>query len=470
MGTGSQPTAADMTSVRARTALIAAVTTALAVSIAGVLLLGQLGSSLQREIDESLDRQIFNFELEIVTYADFETVPIPDDAETLLIVLEPDGFAALTNDSGVSGVEVASALSLSTHASAEVQFEDISLRTPTETTDPGKLRAAFVEIFLEDQQVDEQFFVVVARSYAPADRTVAGVRNGLLVGVPLVVAMVAALAWWLTGRSLRPVDQMRRDVDEISSTDLARRVSEPMSNDEISALATTMNRMLGRLEGAQKAQEQFVSDAAHELRTPLASIAAQIDVDAAHPASADPAATAASVRREVARLQALIDGLLASARNQGKAQPAAQVLVDLDVVAVEAAARAAVPAHVSVATTGIGAGTVRGDEPALTSVVDNLIANACRHAASAVAVGVGTDAAGVWLSVDDDGTGIDPQDRERIFGRFVRLDEARSRDAGGSGLGLALARETAARHGGTLHAAESPLGGAQFVLRLPAAL
>ena len=458
-----------MKSVRARTAMIAAVTTALAVSVAGVLLLWQLQSSLQREIDESLERQVLNFDLRVFTYDDFQTVPVPDDPETLLVVLEPDGFVPLTNDIGVDGSEVAAQLELVSRFRPDVQFADLSLASPTETTDPGSLRAAFVEIFLEDQREDEQFFVVIARSHAPADRTVAGVRNGLLIGVPMVVAFVAALAWYLTGRSLRPVDQMRREVDEISSTDLARRVSEPDVNDEIGALAATMNRMLSRLEGAHQAQEQFVSDAAHELRTPLASIAAQIDVDAAHPASVDPARTAANVRGEVARLQSLIDGLLASARGQEAAAPAVTALVDLDVVATEAAQRAPTSPNIRLGTHGVGAATVRGDETALASLLDNLIANACRHAASVVELGAGTDESGVWLAVDDDGQGIQMADRERIFGRFVRLDEARSKDAGGSGLGLALARETAARHGGTLHATESPLGGARFVLRLPAA-
>ena len=456
-----------MRSVRTRIAVIAAVTTAIAVSVAGFLLLSQLSSSLDREINESLERQLINFEAAIETYADFETVQVPSDPETLLIVLDSDGFAPLANDEGVDGVEVAEALPLTTVAFDEVNFADISLMTPTETTEPGSLRAAYIEVFLDDQRVDEEFFVVVARSSAPADRTVAGLRNTLLVGLPLLVAFVAALAWWLTGRSLNPVDQMRREVDEISSTDLERRVSEPTATDEIGELARTMNRMLGRLEQSQKTQEQFVSDAAHELRTPLASIAAQIDVDDAHPGSADRTATASNVRSEVTRLQSLIDGLLMSARNQEQHEPSKQSLVDLDVVAGSAAGRVELPGHVQLDQRGIGAGTVRGDEVVLASVVDNLLANAGRHARHHVAINVGTDTAGVWLTVDDDGAGIAAIDRDRIFDRFVRLDEARSRDAGGSGLGLALARETASRHGGTLHMDDSPLGGARFVLWLP---
>jgi len=456
-----------MRSVRTRIAVIAAVTTAIAVSLAGFLLLSQLSSSLDREINESLERQLLNFEAAIETYADFETVQVPSDPETLLIVLDSDGFAPLANDAGVDGVEVAEALPLTALAFDEVNFADIVLTTPTETTEPASLRAAYIEVFLDDQRVGEEFFVVVARSTAPADRSVTGLRNTLLVGLPLLVAFVSALAWWLTGRSLSPVDKMRREVDEISLTDLERRVSEPPATDEIGELARTMNRMLGRLEQSQQTQEQFVSDAAHELRTPLASIAAQIDVDDAHPGSADRTATASNVRSEVTRLQSLIDGLLASARNQEQNEPSKQVLVDLDVVAGSAAGRVALPAHLQLDQRGIAVGTVRGDEVALASAVDNLLANAGRHAHHYVAISVGTDTVGVWLTVDDDGAGIAAVDRDRVFDRFVRLDEARSRDAGGSGLGLALASETASRHGGTLHVDDSPLGGARLVLRLP---
>lgn len=456
-----------MGSVRTRITVIAALTTAVAVSLAAFFLLSQLSSSLDREINESLERQLLNFELEINTYDDFDTVPVPNDPETLLIVLDSDGFAPLANDIGVRGAEVAEALPLASLVSTDVAFADISLSSPTETTETGSLRAAYVEIFLEDQRVGEEFFVVVARSSAPADRTVRGLRNALMVGLPLLIAFVAGLAWWLTGRSLDPVDQLRREVDEISSTDLERRVSEPASTDEIGELARTMNRMLARLEQSQRTQEQFVSDAAHELRTPLASIAAQIDVDNSHPASADREVTAANVRVEISRLQSLIDGLLTSARNQEAVTQVRHPLVDLDVQASLAATRIALPATVVLDQTGIGAGTARGDEVALASLIDNLLANACRHAHQQVSIAVGTDANGVWLTVDDDGTGIAPEDRERIFGRFVRLDEARSRDAGGSGLGLALARETAARHGGTLHVDDAPLGGARLVLRLP---
>ena len=458
-----------MRTVRARIAATAAITTAIAVSLASVLLLTQMSTSLDREIDQSLERQIFNFELEIAEYSDFETVAVPNDPETLLIVVDPSGFAPLANDIGVDGSEVANALGLASASAIDVLFADISLTTPTETTEPDRLRAAYYEVLLDDQKPGERFFAVVARSAGPTDRTIGRLRTALLVGVPLVVAFVAALAWWLAGRALRPVDQMRREVDEITSSDLDRRVTDPNSPDEVGHLAATMNRMLTRLQEAQARQDRFVSDAAHELRTPLASMAAQLDVDATHPTTADSAQTATNLRGEVARLQALIDGLLASARNRDAASSAPAILIDLDVVVGDAVARVPRPEHIHIDQRSVSAATVRGNPASIASLVDNLLANAYRHASSRVAIGVGGSDTEAWLTVDDDGSGVDPADWERIFDRFVRLDEARSRDTGGSGLGLALARDVAHHHDGTLHVTASDLGGARFSLRLPPA-
>jgi len=457
-----------MHSVRLRITLIAAITTAIAVALSGFLLIGRLDASLAQEIDDSLERQVLNYTSQMFVTDDLGTQPVPNDIETLLVVIDTDGWVHLANDLGVDGVEVARQLVFDPVLNEDVEFADLSLESPTETSSSTNLRAAYYEFFLDDQG-EERYIAVIARSDGSAERTVAAVRRALFVGVPLLVAFVAALAWWLTSRSLRPVDQLRREVDDIRSTDLTQRVSQPRSTDEIGQLATTMNGMLGRLEQAQRSQNQFVSDAAHELRTPLASMAAQIDVDAAHPGSADPAATAANIRAEVSRLQALIDGLLASARNQNGAESAPRALLDLDVIASEAAARVARPAALALDQSAVGIGTVRGEQTALASLVDNLLANAYRHAQGKVAIGVGTDEAGVWLTVDDDGSGIAEADRERVFDRFLRLDEARTKESGGSGLGLALARETATRHGGTLHVESSALGGARFALRLPAA-
>ena len=456
-------------SVRARIAITAAVITAIAVTLVSVLLLRELNTSLDNELDSSLARVLSNYEETIFEYDDFGTAPVPIDQETFFALIDADGEAVVANDQGFDPAELDGQLDLSIDDEFDVRYADLRLQTATDVDEPETLRAAYQEVLLGDQLEGEVFFAIVARSYSPTDRTVTQLRNVLAAGVPLLVIFVAALAWWLTGRALRPVDLMREEVDEITSTDLERRVSEPGMRDEVGQLAVTMNNMLGRLEEAQRSQNQFVSDAAHELRTPLASMAAQLDVDATHPDTANHAATAANMRAEVTRLQILIDGLLASARSQRGASNEERRLLDLDVMAGERVQKVARPANLFVDLSHIGAGTIRAEPTAVSRVIDNLLANAYRHASSRVAVSVGTDAAGVWMAIDDDGTGIAPADRTRVFDRFVRLDEARSKDGGGSGLGLALAREAVEHHSGTLHIEDSPLGGARFVLRLPAA-
>ena len=236
---------------------------------------------------------------------------------------------------------------------------------------------------------------------------------------------------------------------------------------EISRLAATMNGMLDRLENSQEAQRRFTSDAAHELRTPLASMRAQLDVDLAHPQTADWPATAGRVRTDVERMQRLVEDLLRLARSGGGATPAMDRLVDLDDVVLSEVASVSRRPGVELDSSAVSAASVRGSADDLRRLVSNLLSNAMRHAESAVAVSVHEEADHSVLRVDDDGSGVGEEYCEAIFERFVRLDEARSRDSGGSGLGLALSREIAESHGGTLHVESNASGGASFVLRLP---
>jgi signal transduction histidine kinase len=242
-------------------------------------------------------------------------------------------------------------------------------------------------------------------------------------------------------------------------------VPESGSGDEIDQLAVTMNRMLDRLERATDRQRQFVSDASHELRSPLASIRTQLEVAMAHPDRADWRAVAAGVLDEGTRMEALVADLLALARADEGAIAAREDRVDLGEIArSEAADR---PGPVTFEVRVVSTATVRGDAGALRRVVRNLLDNAGRHAATRVRVSVARSAEGTMLAVDDDGAGIRPEDRERVFERFTRLEEARTRDAGGTGLGLAVVREVVRAHRGTVRVADGELGGARFEVRLP---
>jgi signal transduction histidine kinase len=297
-------------------------------------------------------------------------------------------------------------------------------------------------------------------------RTLAG---SLLLAVPLSTAVLAGVVWWAVGRALRPVEDIRTRVDEISAARLDRRVPESETADEIARLARTMNAMLGRLQDAADQQRAFVADASHELRSPLARMRMELEVDAAHPETADGAATAASVLAETVALQQLVDDLLLLARGDAGALDVVDHRpVDLDEVV--RTQGAGVP---RVDVGGVRPVQVPGDPGQLQRAVANLLDNAVQHAREHIVVTLREEPDG-WaeLVVADDGPGVSPADRDRVFERFTRLDDARSVRDGGAGLGLAIARDIAERHGGTLTVASDPASdgppGARFVLRLPA--
>lgn len=320
----------------------------------------------------------------------------------------------------------------------------------------------------EDAELgDEDYLVVVAVSLEDVADSTAALVTPLLVGLPLVLLLVGGTTWLVAARALAPVDRIRREVDRVTGDRMDRRVPEPASRDEVHLLARTMNRMLGRLEDARDRQRQFVADASHELRSPLASIRQTAEVASAHPGALPPGELAEAVLEESARMQRIVEQLLLLTRTEENGAERARQDVDLDDLALAEGTRLR-RTGLTVDTSAVGAGRVRGDELALAQVVRNLVDNAARHARTTVGLAVRTGADGVELVVDDDGPGIPAGDRERIFERFVRLDEARARDAGGSGLGLAIVKEIVAIHGGSVTVTDAPLGGARFAVRLPA--
>jgi signal transduction histidine kinase len=241
----------------------------------------------------------------------------------------------------------------------------------------------------------------------------------------------------------------------------------PPTDDEVARLAETMNGMLDRLDGAAARQRRFVSDASHELRSPLATIRTTVDVASSRPDEVDWLSVAKTVTTESERLGALIDDLLALARlDEGGAGVTEDV--DLDELVLADVARLRAMGH-DVGTTAVGAARVRGDRRLLERAVRNLLDNAARHARSRIDVAVRADGGVTQLVVDDDGPGISPTDREQVFERFTRVDEGRARNDGGGGLGLALVRAVAEHHGGSAVASSSPYGGARIELRLQGA-
>ncbi|MFF8915114.1 ATP-binding protein [Streptomyces sp. NPDC015032] len=301
---------------------------------------------------------------------------------------------------------------------------------------------------------------------AAEQEAVGSVRGAMLTGLPVLLLVVAGATWLVTRRALRPVEGIRREMAAITaSEDLSRRVPEPGSRDEIARLARTTNETLTALEASVDRQRRFVADASHELRSPIASLRTQLEVGAAHPELLDvPGAVADTVR-----LQALAADLLLLARLDAGERPGRRTLDPGALVREEVSQRTGdrIPVAVSVPDSGVS--EVVGSRGQLARVIGNLLDNAERHAHSAVTVSVRGGRGGVVIAVTDDGAGVPPQERERIFERFVRLDDARSRDEGGAGLGLAIARDVAVRHGGRLTVSGVREGGARFELWLPTA-
>ncbi|MFD9599902.1 ATP-binding protein [Streptomyces sp. NPDC059970] len=301
---------------------------------------------------------------------------------------------------------------------------------------------------------------------AAEQEAVGTVRGAMLIGLPVLLLVVAGVTWLVTRRALRPVEGIRREMAAITaSEDLRRRVPEPGSRDEIARLARTTNETLTALEASVDRQRRFVADASHELRSPIASLRTQLEVGAAHPELLDvPGAVADTVR-----LQALAADLLLLARLDAGERPGRTTLDLGALVHEEVSQRTGDRIPVAVSVPDSGAFEVAGSRGQLARVIGNLLDNAERHAERTVAVSLRAERGGVVVEVTDDGAGVPPGERERIFERFVRLDDARTRDEGGAGLGLAIARDVAARHGGRLTVDGAPEGGARFGLWLPSA-
>ncbi|WP_412740743.1 sensor histidine kinase [Krasilnikovia sp. MM14-A1259] len=333
---------------------------------------------------------------------------------------------------------------------------------------PGRVRVVSVAAGPSHDRVR----VLVARSTADLSQGVHVLRGLLLVAFPLLVGLLALVAWRLAGATLRPVEALRAGAERITGAAQGgrgagppQRLPVPDTEDEIHRLAVTLNDMLDRLGAARARQRAFVADAAHELRSPLTTMRTELEVAQRLPDGTDWPALADDLLTDVERLSRLVDDLLLLARSDDsatRAAPAPQTRVDLGELLGQVAARYPAVRYAAPAEPL----QVMGEPDALARVVANLLDNAVRHAASVVELAVRADGAYRSITVTDDGPGIPAADRERVFDRFTRLDDARARDAGGTGLGLAIVRELVRRHGGTVTLADAGPG-LLVTVRLP---
>ncbi len=307
--------------------------------------------------------------------------------------------------------------------------------------------------------------VVAALSLDPATahaRRAAGFTATLAAAA---LGVLAAVCWLTAGQALRPVERMRAQAAAIAASgQLSARLAD-LGTDELARLGGTLNQMLASLERSVDRQRRFVADAAHELRTPLAGITTALEVAQAHPeASPDLATDLLATHRRLGRL---VNDLLILAAVDGRA-PQRSELVDLACVVTDCSRRP-VPDEIDIRLGQCDGVCMLGDETQLSRIVSNLVDNAVRYASTTIEVSVRRDGRDAVIAVCDDGPGIPLADRERIWERFTRLDDGRSRASGGSGLGLAMVRELTAAHRGTVSViASQPGPGATFLVRLPA--
>jgi signal transduction histidine kinase len=320
---------------------------------------------------------------------------------------------------------------------------------------------------------DSRDSVIIGLPFGDVLATRTALRNALLITFPLLLAALAAIAWRVIAWTLRPVEQLRAGAEQISRTGRIRgsakgeRLPVPPAADEIRALAVTLNGMLDRLAGAQEMQRSFVADAAHELRSPLANIQAQLEVAER---LGEGGTLPADLMLDVKRLSGLVEDLLLLARADADTRPPAR-LVPVDVRELLADVTVAYAnARVPVTLVANQPVMIMVDADELHRAVGNLVDNAVRHAHARVEVAARVDHGQAVISVSDDGQGIPPEDRERVFERFTRLDDARGRNSGGAGLGLAIVRDLLTRAGGTaaITAAATPWQ-TRAELRLPLA-
>ncbi|MEI5585449.1 MULTISPECIES: sensor histidine kinase [unclassified Agromyces] len=403
------------------------------------------------------------------------------DAETVAARIEAAGPDALDDldefdDDGVILVFDAAG------AMVRTSDDEVEPVGPGELADAGSVRVGGERMPVAVEEAGA-FTVVAGRSTESVDETGETVARLLATSVPLLVALVAVTTWLVVGRALAPVERMRRQVDAVTAANLSERLDEPPADDEIARLARTLNGMLGRLDAAQATQRRFISDASHELKSPLATLRQYAEVARAHPDRVGAPELGDVVLEEGGRLERLVQALLVLARADEGALRPQSADVDLDDLLLAEASRVR-SSDLDVDTTGVRATRVRGDAALLAQLVRNVVDNAARHARTRIVLAVsragdadddgdrhgdGEATGTAVLTVDDDGAGIPAGERDRVFDRFVRLDDARARDTGGSGLGLSIVREIARAHSGDARVEAAPAGGARLRVELPAA-
>jgi len=439
-------------SIRVRATGAAVLVVGVTLVVASIAMLTVLERSLRENVRTTAESRAEVIARDLARSATSERIAVEDQDDEFVQVLDADGDAVMASANLSNRPALVVLQPGESRIVGSVPFED----------------GSFLAVGVAASVANGQLTVVLGRSLETVVETHREVAVLLAVGVPLVLVVVGFVTWMVAGRVLAPVDAIRREVEAISVKELHRRVPDPPGRDEIARLASTMNSMLERLEQAAVRERRFVSDASHELRSPVAAIRQHAEVALSHPDRATMGELAETVLEEDVRLQRIVEDLLMLTRVDEGTLRLRRLPVDLDDLMFEEAARLRAATALRIDSAGVSAGRVVGDRGRLERLVRNLTDNAARHAASEIRLALRGDDGRVVLEVDDDGPGVPAEQRTAVFERFTRLDDARDRRHGGAGLGLAIVAEIAAAHGGSASVVDAPSGGARFLVVLPA--
>ena len=443
--------------VRVKAALAATAIVALATTMGSVGLVLSQQNMLTRSLDASALLRINDIEASLADRILPTEITIIGDDSGFVQILDSQGriISATKNIAGEAALISAprAAGSSSHHIVLENQvisaFDNVTFR-----------------VIAKQISAKKNVYIAIVGYSTEKMRSSISYLEKLLFGLNLLVILLVYLAtWFVTGRALRPVEKMRLEVDGFSTEEFSKRVTVPKSADEIGRLGKTLNSMLDKLEVSDQQQRQFVSDASHELRNPLAGMRTQLEVELLYPDASKVQESRETLLAATLRLQELTEDLLALAAADGNRSQSYQGLVNLAELIRTEADRFALAPGIRLDTSNVGAGLVYGNESQLRRVFVNLLDNANRFAENLILVRLADRNGKIIWEVIDDGPGISVTDKGRIFERFSRLDNARSRNAGGTGLGLAIVKEIVLAHGGEIHLAPDD-SGAHFVITL----
>jgi signal transduction histidine kinase len=449
--------------VRFRTTLFATAVVAVALAVGLIALLLLARSAFETAIENAAIARAESIAAVAASGTLGEQLPASDDVIAAQLIA-PDG-TVLAWSPGLDGFEPVSNLAL--QPGERDVYRDRTLTNRLERQLGFDFEGPTLVVVLGTETPDGPAQLVVAASLDTED-TLDVLLEILGWSFPAVLVVVGAVTWWGTGRALRPVEAMRQEADQISHSDLHRRLPVPETDDEVRRLAVTMNEMLERLEASAAQHYQFVADASHELKSPVAAIRTMLEVARANPSRVEFEQLIEDLLHEDLRLEMLVGDLLTLARHDERGLTIRASDVDLDDLIRSESAMVMTAQSAPIDLGEVDPVRLHADPDRLRQLLRNLLDNSVRHARAGVWVISRTEGDEAVLLVSNDGDPIPPEQRQRIFERFVRLDDARGRDDGGTGLGLPVVQAITHAHGGRVAVIDPLHGGATFEVRLPA--